>query len=224
MMLSMIPAFFWPCAAQRAVRRWLLLGVSVLSMAYAPSCAAASALEQLREFASSTRAARGEFTQVQALSNGRSGASSSGTFAFIRPGRFRWEVTRPIEQVIVTDGERVHFYDKDLRQVTVRKMNEAIGSTPAAILFGSNDLEANFIIKDAGAADGLDWLTAQPRSKESGFELIRIGFKAGLPEAMDVRDAFGQTTRFTFRAIERNPALDSGLFRFVAPKGVDVIQ
>jgi outer membrane lipoprotein carrier protein len=126
--------------------------------------------------------------------------------------------------VIVTDGERVHFYDKDLRQVTVRKMNEAIGSTPAAILFGSNDLEANFIIKDAGAADGLDWLTAQPRSKESGFELIRIGFKAGLPEAMDVRDAFGQTTRFTFRAIERNPALDSGLFRFVAPKGVDVIQ
>jgi outer membrane lipoprotein carrier protein len=224
MMLSMIPAFFWSRAAQRAVRRWLLLGVSVLSMAYAPSCAAASALEQLREFASSTRAARGEFTQVQALSSGRSGASSSGTFAFIRPGRFRWEVTRPIEQVIVTDGERVHFYDKDLRQVTVRKMNEAIGSTPAAILFGSNDLEANFIIKDAGSADGLDWLTAQPRSKESGFELIRIGFKAGLPEAMDVRDAFGQTTRFTFRAIERNPALDQGLFRFVAPKGVDVIQ
>jgi len=224
MMLSMIPAFFWPCAAQRAARRWLLLGVSVLSMAYAPTCAAASALEQLREFASSTRAARGEFTQVQALSNGRSGASSSGTFAFIRPGRFRWEVIRPIEQVIVTDGERVHFYDKDLRQVTVRKMNEAIGSTPAAILFGSNDLEANFIIKDAGAADGLDWLTAQPRSKESGFELIRIGFRAGLPEAMDVRDAFGQTTRFTFRAIERNPALDQGLFRFVAPKGVDVIQ
>jgi len=220
----MIPAFLWPCAAHCALRRWLLLGVSVLSMAYAPTCAAASALEQLREFASSTRAARGEFTQVQALSNGRSGASSSGTFAFIRPGRFRWEVTRPIEQVIVTDGERVHFYDKDLRQVTVRKMNEAIGSTPAAILFGSNDLEANFIIKDAGAADGLEWLTAQPRSKESGFELIRIGFKAGLPEAMDVRDAFGQTTRFTFRAIERNPALDQGLFRFVAPKGVDVIQ
>jgi peptidoglycan hydrolase-like amidase len=91
MMLSMIPAFLWPCAAHRALRQWLLLGVSVLSMAYAPTCAAASALEQLREFASSTRAARGEFTQVQALSNGRSGASSSGTFAFIRPGRFRWE-------------------------------------------------------------------------------------------------------------------------------------
>lgn len=201
-----------------------MLSLAALSMAYAPFAAAATALEQLREFASSTRSARGEFTQVQALSNGRSGASSSGTFAFTRPGRFRWEVTRPIEQLIVTDGERVHFYDKDLRQVTVRKMNEAIGSTPAAILFGSNDLEANFIIKDAGSADGLEWLIAQPRSKESGFEAIRIGFKAGLPEAMDVRDAFGQTTRFTFRAIERNPALDQGLFRFVAPKGVDVIQ
>ncbi len=189
-----------------------------------PSLAMASAIEQLRTFATSTSSARGEFLQQQVRTNGRSGEASSGTFAFTRPGRFRWEVLKPIEQLIVTDGERVHFYDKDLKQVTVRKVTDAVGATPAAILFGSNDLEANFTIKDLGASDGVDWLEAVPRSKESGFDRIRIGFRAGLPVAMEVLDSFGQTTRFVFRAIDRNPKLDAALFRFTAPAGVDVVQ
>jgi len=133
-------------------------------------------------------------------------------------------VASAIEQLIVTDGERVHFYDKDLKQVTVRKVTDAVGATPAAILFGSNDLEANFTIKDLGTSEGVDWLEALPRSKESGFDRIRIGFRTGLPVAMEVLDSFGQTTRFVFRAIDRNPKLDAGLFRFTAPAGVDVVQ
>ena len=130
----------------------------------------------------------------------------------------------PYEQLIVTDGERLHFYDKDLRQVTVRKVGDAISATPAAILFGSNDLDASFVLKDAGSVDGVEWLEAVPKQKESGFDRIRIGFRGGLPEAMEVRDAFGQTTRFAFSKIERNPVLDAGLFRFSVPKGVDVVQ
>jgi outer membrane lipoprotein carrier protein len=189
-----------------------------------PIAAVAGAIDQLREFATGTRGARGEFSQQQVRSNGRPGESASGTFAFSRPGRFRWDVTAPYEQLIVTDGERLHFYDKDLRQVTVRKVGDAISATPAAILFGSNDLDANFVLKEAGGADGLEWLEATPRSRESGFDRIRIGLRAGLPEAMEVRDAFGQITRFQFRGIERNPALDPALFRFTAPKGVDVVQ
>lgn len=186
--------------------------------------AAAAAIEQLREFAASTRGARGEFTQQQVRANGRGGENARGSFAFVRPGRFRWEVVAPYEQLIVTDGERLHFYDKDLKQVTVRKVGDAISATPAAILFGSNDLDARFTLKEAGVADGLEWLEATPRSTEAGFESIRIGLRAGMPEAMEVRDAFGKTTRFAFRGIERNPTLDPALFRFTAPPGVDVVQ
>jgi outer membrane lipoprotein carrier protein len=200
-----------------ARRRVLQLCVALPPLART-GAARASAIDQLRQFASSTQAARGEFTQQQIRSNGRAGETSRGTFAFARPGRFRWEVSAPYEQLVVTDGERLHFYDKDLRQVTVRR------ATPAALLFGSNDLDAAFTLKEAGAADGLEWLEALPRSKESGFERIRIGFRAGLPEAMEVRDAFGQTTRFAFRGIERNPSIDPSQFRFTAPKGVDVVQ
>jgi outer membrane lipoprotein carrier protein len=157
-------------------------------------------------------------------SGGRAADTASGTFAFSRPGRFRWEVAVPYEQLIVTDGERLHFYDKDLKQVTVRKVGDAISATPAAILFGSNDLDASFTLRESGAVEGVEWLEAIPKAKDSGFDRIRIGFRGGLPEAMEVRDAFGQTTRFAFRAIERNPALDPAIYRFTPPRGVDVVQ
>jgi outer membrane lipoprotein carrier protein len=168
--------------ALRAVLRSAALAV-VLAAVSVPGTAAAAAIEQLREFASGTKAARGSFSQQQVRASGRSGENVSGTFAFSRPGRFRWEVALPYEQLIVTDGERLHFYDKDLKQVTVRRVGDAIAATPAAILFGSNDLDASFVLKEAGSA-----------------------------------------TRFAFSKIERNPSLDAGLFRFTAPKGVDVVQ
>jgi outer membrane lipoprotein carrier protein len=211
-----------PTLGSRLFRLLCLASVLVLGTASMP--AGAAAIDQLREFAGGTKAARGEFTQQAVRTSGRPAEVSTGSFAFQRPGRFRWEVVRPYEQLIVTDGERMHFYDKDLRQVTVRKLGDSLAATPAAILFGSNDLDASFNLKEAGAADGLEWLEALPRNKESGFESIRIGFRGGLPEAMEVRDAFGQTTRFAFRAIERNPVIDPAMFRFTAPKGVDVVQ
>jgi outer membrane lipoprotein carrier protein len=210
-------------ASIRSARR-ALLAAGFAVAALAPLPAAAAALDQLRSFASGTQAARGEFTQQQVRSSGRTGESASGRFAFARPGRFRWEVQQPYEQTIVTDGERLYFYDKDLKQVTVRKVDDAVSATPAAILFGANDLDAHFELKEAGTADGVEWLEAVPRNRDSGFDRIRIGFRGGLPEAMEVRDAFGQTTRFAFRAIERNPSLDPGLFRFTTPAGVDVIR
>jgi outer membrane lipoprotein carrier protein len=194
------------------------------ALAAAAGSASAGAVDQLRAFAAATQSARGEFSQQQVRAGGRAAAAASGVFAFSRPGRFRWEVTAPYEQLIVTDGERLHFYDKDLKQVTVRKVGDAISATPAAILFGSNDIDASFTVRDAGTVDGVEWLEAIPKAKDSGFDRIRIGLRGGLPESMEVRDAFGQTTRFAFRSIERNPQLDPGLFRFTAPSGVDVVQ
>jgi outer membrane lipoprotein carrier protein len=136
----------------------LLCTVGVLLAGTLPLPATAAAIDQLREFAAGTKAARGEFTQQAVRTNGRLGEVSTGSFAFQRPGRFRWEVLRPYEQLIVTDGDRMHFYDKDLRQVTVRKIGDSLAATPAEILFGSNDLDASFNLKEAGAAGGLEWL------------------------------------------------------------------
>jgi outer membrane lipoprotein carrier protein len=106
----------------------------------------------------------------------------------------------------------------------VRKLGDALGSSPAAILFGSNDLEKNFALAEAGARDGLEWLKATPKAKDSSFEQILIGLKNGVPEAMELKDSFGQVSYLSFRKFEKNPALNASSFKFVMPKGADVIN
>lgn len=194
-----------------------------LAFACAAPVASAGALDQLRTFAGRTKAARGEFTQ-SIVKAGQAAKPSSGSFAFARPGKFRWTYAKPFEQVLVADGDSLWIYDKDLNQVTVRKLGNALGESPAAILFGSNDLEKSFVLEEAGVRDGLEWLDATPRSKESTFERVSIGFRDGVPEAMELRDAFGQVSQLRFRNIVRNPEIDPDQFAFIPPKGADVFQ
>jgi len=188
----------------------------------------ASALEQFKSFVASTKAAKGEFTQRQVKSEGSAKAKptppSSGTFLFARPGKFIWTYTKPYEQVLQADGEQLYIFDKDLNQVTTKKLGDALGSSPAAILFGSNDLEKSFTLSEAGARDGLEWLKAVPKAKDSSFEQITIGLRNGLPEAMELKDSFGQTSVLALSKIEKNPALTATSFKFVMPKGADVFN
>lgn len=181
------------------------------------------AADPLREFVSQTHSASGTFTQ-QVLRDGRVTESSHGRFAFQRPGHFRWEVTEPFEQLLVADGERLYFYDKDLNQVTVRPLREALASTPAAILFGSADLESGFTLRTLPAADGLAWVEALPRNPETGYQRIAFGFRGNLPVVMQVQDAFGRTVRFEFHDLVRDPRLAADTFRFVAPPGTDIVE
>lgn len=185
---------------------------------------AAGAIEALERFLADTSRASGSFMQETVGASSNRVERSEGNFAFERPGRFRWEVARPYEQLMVADGEQVWFYDRDLEQVTVRPMAEAMGATPAAILFGSGRLDADFVLADAGEQDGLAWLLATPRSSDAGFESIRIGFGDSMPRAMEVLDAFGRTVRFRFSSIETMPDFAPGMFRFEVPAGTDVIR
>jgi outer membrane lipoprotein carrier protein len=195
----------------------------------AATLAHATALDQFKSFVSSTKAAKGEFSQRVVSTNGApvTGAKakqSSGTFVFSRPGQFIWSYQKPYEQTLQSDGTELYIYDKDLNQVTKKKLGNSLGSSPAAILFGSNDLEKNFTLKEDGSKDGLEWLVATPKEKETTFDHIRIGLRNGEPEAMDLIDSFGQTSSLTFTKFERNPAVPADQFKFVVPKGADVLQ
>nr|WP_314540853.1 outer membrane lipoprotein chaperone LolA [uncultured Massilia sp.] len=189
--------------------------------------ASAAALDQFKSFVTGTKSARGEFTQTQVRSKattGKAAPSSSGTFVFARPGKFVWTYQKPYEQLLQADGETLYIYDKDLNQVTTRKLGNALGSSPAAILFGSNDLEKNFTLSEAGAHDGLEWLNATPRAKDTTFEQIAIGLKDGVPQAMELKDNFGQTTVLKFTSFQRNPSLGAQQFKFDVPKGAEVVN
>ncbi len=204
--------------------RFVLAGASLGTLlALMPPAATAASLQRFSEFINETLTARGEFEQKIFDRNRKLLQESRGTLAFSRPGKFRWSYVKPYAQLIVGDGSKVWIYDEDLKQVTVKKLDQALGSTPAALLAGNNEAMRAFMLSDRGAKDGLEWLEALPRDKESSFERIRMGFGSSGLEVMELVDNLGQTTVLRFALLERNPKLDPGLFRFSPPKGADVI-
>jgi outer membrane lipoprotein carrier protein len=187
------------------------------------SAVEAAAIDRFKSFVRGTQSARGEFEQKVHDRSGRLTQESKGSFVFQRPGLFRWVYAKPVDQVIVGDGERVWIHDRDLNQVTVRKLSRALGSTPAALLAGSADVEKAFDMADAGTKDGIEWLEAKPREAEAGFARVRMGFDANGLRAMELFDHFGQTTQLRFLNLVRNPKVDAAEFRFQPPKGADVL-
>lgn len=191
----------------------------------APLTAQASAIEKLKTFINATHSAQATFIQVVLDQDGRRIQSASGVMQFQRPGRFRWTYQKPYEQIIVGDGAKFWLYDKDLNQVTVKKLDAALGSSPAALLAGSNEIERGFVLKDAGNRDGLEWLQATPKAQDSSFAAVLMGFdaQAGLV-VMELNDTFGHKTVLRFSAMQRNPRLPAQQFQFTPPVGADVIS
>lgn len=183
----------------------------------------ANSIDALNQFMNSTQSAKGSFEQKITDKSGKVIQQSQGTLAFSRPGKFRWTYVKPYAQLIVGDGAKVWVYDEDLNQVTVRKLDQALGSTPAALLAGSKDAMNAFTLKDEGARDGLEWVLATPKNKESNFETIRMGFGPAGLERMELADAFGQFTTLRLFDLQRNARLETEQFKFTPPKGADVI-
>ncbi len=194
----------------------------VLLMAISPAQANDSAQQQLQAFVQQVSAASGSFSQSQQAANGAQ--AQRGSFAFERPGKFRWQVEHPFEQLIVSDGSFVYQFDPDLDQVSKRSASQAIGASPAAILFGAGQLEAAFVIEDLPASADMQWLRATPRSPDAGFSYVDIGFAQGLPRALKLLDAFGQVSNIKLADIVTNQAIDPQQFNFVVPDGVDLVQ
>jgi len=199
-----------------------LIGISMLMFATAVH---AGAIEKLKTFIAATHSAQANFTQDVFDQAGKRIQRSSGIMQFQRPGKFRWSYQKPYEQLIVGDGEKFWLYDPDLNQVTVRKLDAALGSSPAALLSGNNEIERGFNLVEDVRRDNLDWLHATPKAQDSGFEKIRMAFdaKAGLV-IMELFDTFGNKTVLKFTAMQRNPGIPEQEFHFTPPKGADVLS
>lgn len=197
----------------------ILLGVVAPSGAQVPD-----AQQQLTQFVEQVKTATGRFSQYTVGPQGQTKPAQSGEFAFRRPGQFKWQVTKPYEQLVLSDGKEVFQFDPDLNQVTIRKVDQAIGASPAAILFGSGALEKAFDVTRLADRDGFMWLRAKPRAGEAGFVHVDIGMKDGLPHRVVLLDAFGQTTRVDLTGIVKNASLKPDAFQFTPPKGVDTVR
>lgn len=186
--------------------------------------AQAGGLAQLQAFIDSTRGLQARFDQTVTQQSGRKQQTASGTVAILRPGKFDWRYQKPYEQRVVGDGEKLWVYDPDLNQVTVKNLDAALGSSPAALLAGNNNLEKHYRLSELPARDGLEWISASPKSRENTFETVQMGFVNDTLMQMELKDNFGQQTVIRFTQTVKNPPLAVDLFRFIPPKGADVVS
>lgn len=210
------------------IRRYFLF----LTLAGLAMAARADGLQRLESFLQEVRSAQADFTQV-VTSPQRAGESaarsktSHGRFEFQRPGRFRFEYTRPFEQTIVADGETLWLHDVDLEQVTARRQQEVLGSTPAALIVAGTSLRelgTHFELKAAGQADGLEWVQARPRQGDGQLQQVRVGFRQGELARLEIEDSLGQRSVLSFSGWQANVAVPTERFRFQPPPGVAVIR
>jgi outer membrane lipoprotein carrier protein len=193
-----------------------------LAVLLAAAGARADAVDTLREFARDVKSGRAQFTQTVSSPDGAKKKTSTGSFEFSRPNRFRFAYSKPFEQLIVSDGQKVWLHDIDLNQVSVRLLDQALGGTPAALLAGGT-LERDFDLSALPSRDGLDWALAKPRAKDGTVAELRVGFRGKDLAALEIVDAFGQRSVLQFSAVQQGVAVPAERFRFVPPVGVDVI-
>ena len=205
--------------------------IAISLLAACALSARASGLDSLEHFVKSAKSGRAEFTQV-VTAPAREGQTartktSSGTFEFARPNRFRFDYRKPFEQTIVADGQTLWLYDADLKQVTARQQSQVLASTPAALIASASDLNAlrrDFDLEAAGEKDGLQWVQATPKAKDGQLHSIKAGFRGDDLAALEIFDSFGQRSVITFSKMELNAALPPGHFQFKPPPGADVVR
>ena len=202
--------------------RWLL--AAFLSLNSVLTFAEELPVKQLKAFLASAKSITANFKQVLINEAGDPLQTSYGNFYLQRPGKFRWDYTKPFQQQIISTAGKVTFYDTDLEQVTIKKLDESVGSTPALLLSGDVPLEDNYTIEQQGNEGSMVWVKLLPKSQDSTFKYVLIGLEKGVLSGMQLNDNFGQLTRIYFSNLKMNQALDANLFEFVAPKGVDIFS
>lgn len=182
-----------------------------------------SGITLLESFLKDVKTLKADFTQTVLDAQLAVTESSQGTLLLERPGKFRWDYTKPYEQIIVADGKNLWIYDKALEQVTVKPLGTSLASSPAMLLSGVGSLEDSFELQNMGRQGELDWIKLIPRVQDSDFEAVRVGFAASQVAIMELTDKLGQTTRIEFSNVQRNLELPADVFVFTPPESADII-
>jgi len=207
----------------------VLRGVARCTLCMAALVAGAPALanqaiEQFGQFVETVSAARGTFEQFTVAADGQTSRAQAGTFAFARPGKFRWDIETPYPQQVASDGQTLYQYDPDLQQLTVRRLDQSIGSSPAAILFGEGQLEGAFTVSALPNSDGMSWLRAVPKRPDAGLTQVDIGMREGRPSRLLLVDGFGQTTQVELLTLRSQSEFSANEFVIEPEPGTDVIR
>jgi len=178
----------------------------------------------LDNFLDNLQTLHAQFEQQQFSETGKLLEISKGEVYVKRPGKFRWEYQTPYDQLIVADGKSVWIYDKDLEQVTIKSLNNALGKTPALLLSADEKVDKNFFVVDLPPQGNLTRLLLRPKSEEAQFKSIQLNLQGYVLSGLELKDNFGQTTTISFKQVNKNLAFKEDLFMFKPPPGTDIIE
>lgn len=179
--------------------------------------------KSLKDYLGHVKSLSAKFEQYVYNESTQTAEISSGTIKVQSPDKFRLEYFKPYKQLYVADGKRMWSYDEDLEQVTVKDQKDLLANTPAIILSNPSNLESAYVVKQQKTVNNVAWFHLSPKSPDSGFDHIRLGFAGKNLYVMELFDSFGQRTQLKFKELYYNPKIAKSQFRFVPPEGVDVI-
>lgn len=186
----------------------------------APAQALAERLKDLKTY-------QAKFEQRVRNENGQQIDLTSGIFSIQRPNLFRWEVKQSFEQIIVADGSKIYTYDPELEQVTIQNQSKALSESPLLLMTSNaQELAEAFSIEllKLNENEEGNLFLLKPKGEGSVFESVHILFKDNKISELLMADTLGQQTSVEFSDIQSNIELDSQLFKFEIPDGIDVID
>ena len=206
----------------RLIRMLMLAALSISS--FTAQAADEAAVQRLTQLLNQAQTITARFSQLTLDGSGTQLQETAGQLALKRPGLFRWHTDEPMEQLLVSNGEKVWLYDPDLEQVTIQTLDQRLTHTPALLLSGDvSKISENFEISHKEGGSVVDF-TLKPKAKDSLFDSLRLSFRSGVLNDMQLIDSIGQRTNILFLNVQMNQSLDDGQFSFDIPEGADVIQ
>lgn len=205
----------------RLIRMLLVSALALSSLSVHADQKDVARLTQLLEN-SQTLTAR--FSQLTLDGSGTQLQETAGEMALQRPGLFNWHTDAPQEQLMVSDGKKVSLWDPDLEQVTIKNLDQRLTQTPALLLSGDvSKISQSFDISAKEAGDVIDFVL-KPKTRDTLFDSLRLSFRKGMINDMQLIDSVGQRTNILFMNVKANEPIAASKFKFDIPKGADVIQ
>ncbi len=202
---------------------WQLRIIIICLLAYSLPSHGGEAIQQLDDFLTRVDSFEGYFKQTVLDEDGEVIQDSSGDIALDKPGRFRWQYTKPFPQLILADGEYLWIYDEELMQATAKPIEDALGNAPIMLLTNIRPLDQDFEIMEVATRDGLNWVKLVPLVKDTEFNLINIGLSKHGIKKMELYDHFSQKTIIEFVDLKMNVNFPSEYFVFKATSDVDIV-
>ena len=198
-------------------------GFMVVSLVVLSTSAMSGGIEELQKFIDHSATGEAQFVQRVYDVSGDLVQESTGSLKFSRPGKFKWHYLKPYEQLLIGDGTYLWVYDPDLLQVTKISLDQALGSSPAALLYGSKDIDSYFGLEALSVTENFSRVRVLPYDENGLFERIEIGLNASTLQTMTLFDYFGQQTVIEFHDFVIPSTFSGDEFEFVVPDDVDVV-